>query len=89
MIERDGQPWFVAKDVCAVLGYARPNDAVTAPCKHAKIRKHGEMPYLEIPARGVLIIPEVDLYRLIMRSNMPDAEKFQDGVIDRQKRCSI
>jgi len=32
--------------------------------------------------RGVYIIPESDLYHLIMRSNMPDAERFQDWVVE-------
>jgi len=35
---------------------------------------------LEIPPRGFTIIPEPDLYRLIMKSEMPDAERFQDWV---------
>ena len=32
--------------------------------------------------RGVYVIHESDLYRLIMRSNMPDAERFQDWVTE-------
>lgn len=27
-IERDGEPWFVAKDVCDVLGKKNPSDAI-------------------------------------------------------------
>ncbi len=32
--------------------------------------------------RGEYIIPESDLYRLIMRSNMAEAERFQDWVVE-------
>lgn len=28
MLMRDGEPWFVANDVAAALGYATPKDAV-------------------------------------------------------------
>ena len=51
-------------------------------CKRAKLLKSTETDVLEIPPRGLLIIPESDLYRLIMRSNMPDAERFQDWVME-------
>ena len=28
-----GEPWFVAKDVCDVLGYVNPRDAIAKHCK--------------------------------------------------------
>jgi prophage antirepressor-like protein len=37
---------------------------------------------LGLNPRGVCIIPESDLYRLIMRSKVPAAEKFQDWVTE-------
>lgn len=77
-----GDPWWIAKDVCGVLGYARANDAVTAHCKCPKILKHGETPYLEIPPRGMYIIPESDLYRLIIKSHLPGAERFERWVME-------
>lgn len=77
-----GEPWFVGHEVCRILGYARPNDAVAAHCKLAKILKYGETTLLNVPPRGLLIIPESDLYRLIMRSRMPDAETFKDWVTE-------
>lgn len=83
IINANGDPWWVAKEVCGILGYSRPNEAVTAHCKHMKLLKHGEMAYLEIPTRGMYILPESDLYRLIMRSKMPAAESFQDWVMEK------
>ncbi|WP_291144598.1 BRO family protein [Dokdonella sp.] len=29
----DGNPWFVGKDVCDVLGYANASDAINQHCK--------------------------------------------------------
>lgn len=73
----DGEPWFVAKDVCDVLGYARSRDAVREHCKGAV--KHS------LPSSGGAqdhqIIPERDLYRLIMRSRLPSAERFEEWVV--------
>ena len=34
-----------------------------------------------MPSRGALIIPERDLYRLIMRSKLPVAERFEEWVV--------
>jgi anti-repressor protein len=78
----NGREMFIAKDVCAILGYVHTYKAVQMHCKSAELLKASEMDGLEIGPRGVLIIPESDLYRLIMRSNMPDAEEFQDWVCE-------
>jgi prophage antirepressor-like protein len=73
----DGEPWFVGKDVATVLEYARPRDAIKAHCKGAAIHR--------LPTSGgmqdVTIIPERDVYRLIMRSNLPAAERFEEWVV--------
>lgn len=78
VIERDGEPWFVAKDVAEVLGYSRPADAVTQHCrgsvKHRLIDSLGRM-------QNTTIIPERDVYRLIMRSKLPSAERFEEWVV--------
>jgi prophage antirepressor-like protein len=77
VIEQDGEPWFVARDVAEVLGYAKPQNAVAAHCKGAL--KQG------IPSPGgvqdMTIIPERDVYRLIMRSKLLSAERFEEWVV--------
>lgn len=76
--DRDGKPWFVAKDVATALGYADPGRAVRAHCKGG-----GEMPSPSVGGtQTVKIIPESDVYRLVMRSRLPEAEKFQDWVVE-------
>lgn len=71
----------MAKDVAEVLGYASPKDAISAHCKCAKMLKSGESPLLDIPSRGLTIIPERDIYRLVMKSKLPSAEKFEEWVL--------
>lgn len=78
IIEIDGKPYFVANDVANALGYASPKDAVSRHCKGALNHRHltngGE--------QEMKIIPEGDVYRLIIRSSLPGAEKFECWVFD-------
>lgn len=78
----NSEPWFVASDVAKSLGYANSSVAVRDNCKHAELFKTNQKLVLELGPRGVLIIPESDVYRLIMRSNLPGAESFQDWVVE-------
>lgn len=77
-VEIDGKPYFVANDVARALGYKRPADAVTAHCKesvkHRYLTDGGE--------QELKVIPEGDIYRLIVRSKLPSAEKFEKWVFD-------
>ncbi len=75
-ITKDGEPWFIASDIAKALGYEKPRDAVAQHCK--KVNKFS---YRDSP-QPYNIIPETDVYRLIMRSNLPNAVKFQDWVCE-------
>lgn len=79
VVMQDGEPWFVASDVAKALGYERPNDAVNAHCKKVNKFSYGDSPQ---GAQPYNILPESDVYRLVMRSNLPGAERFQDWVCD-------
>lgn len=71
----EGSPWFLAIDVGAALGYSKPRNAVKRHCKSKKLA----------PKQGGgyhVIIPEPDLYRLIFRSKLEQAERFQDWVFE-------
>lgn len=84
VIEQDGEPWLVASDVAKALGYFDPAQAVRDNCK--KVNKITQQVSgtgsVNTPPVNILIIPESDVYRLIMRSNLPDAERFQDWVVE-------
>lgn len=77
-IEINNQPYFSATDVAKILGYNNPHDAISRHCKG--VVKH------EAPTNSGLqslnFIPEGDVYRLIMRSQLPSAQKFEEWVCD-------
>ena len=70
-VDEYGAPWWEAQDVCKILNIRDVSKAVA--------RLHlGEKRTSE--SRNVLIINESGLYRLIFRSNKPEASAFQDWV---------
>ena len=79
-IDDDGKIMFFATDVAKMLGYAKPQDAVSRHCRYSV--KRG-VPHPQ--GKGTLevnVIPEGDLYRLITHSKLPAAEKFESWVFD-------
>lgn len=79
--DENGDPWFVAKHVADLLGYKNSSRDIHRHCKSLKMLKSTESVLLDVPPRGLVIIPERDVYRLVMRSNMPEAEKFEEWVV--------
>ena len=77
-IEIEGKPYFVASDVAAALGYANPRKAVSDHCKGVTKR---DTP-TSSGVQSMSYIGEGDLYRLIMKSKLPSAEKFESLVMD-------
>ena len=80
-IQHNGEIWFVGKDVCRVLGYENSRKALRdhVPDKY----KRGERIVTPLGgAQETIFISEPGLYRLIMRSNLPAAEKFMDWVCE-------
>ena len=77
-IEIDGKPYFVGTDVAKALGYTYPRDAVSRHCKG--VVKHDTPTSSGI--QSMSYINEGDLYRLIMKSKLPSAEKFESWVMD-------
>lgn len=77
-VDENGNPWFCASDVCKVLGYAVPQKAVRDHC-----RKEGVLKQNTPTSSGTQLMSYIDernVYRLVMRSKLPDAEPFQDWV---------
>ena len=71
--------YFVASDVAKVLGYKRPGDAVIQHCKHSVKHRIVDITGFE---QQMNIIPEGDLYRLIIKSKLPQAEAFEEWIMD-------
>ena len=82
VVEQDGEPWFVASDVAKALGYENPAEAVQDHCKKINKINHHSKTLPPSPPVNFNVIPESDVYRLIMRSHLPDAERFQDWVME-------
>lgn len=74
-----GEPLFVGKDVCAVLGYANASDAIKQHCKGVAKR------YPLQTAGGsqeLRVLTEPDVLRLIVSSTLPAAERFEKWVFE-------
>lgn len=77
-VEENGKVLFCGSDVAKALGYARPNDAISAHCRATVKRStpiSGKM-------QDINFIPEGDVYRLITHSKLPAAEQFESWVFD-------
>ena len=80
VIEQDGEPWFVAKDVCDILGIADVTSALRTLDDDEKVLRK----ISGLPSTGgnpnMMTISESGLYTLIMRSNRPEAKQFRRWV---------
>lgn len=78
VLKIDGKEYFPATSCAKMLGYAKPRNAILSHCKGAL--KQGS------PTNGgfqeMTFIPEGDLYRLIVHSKLPSAERFERWVFD-------
>ena len=81
-VVRDGEPWFVAKDVAIVLRYGNTKDALLSHIdeEDRAILQRSENATFEIPNRGLTIINESGLYSLIVSSKLPTAKDFKRWV---------
>lgn len=77
LIKEDGSIWFVAKDVCKVLGLTDTNKALIKLYDNEKLTRQF---FVSGQNRDLYIISESGLYKLIMRSTKPEAIRFQDWV---------
>jgi prophage antirepressor-like protein len=73
----DGTVWFVAKDVCGVLGLNNvPMALVKIPEDHKGVNQIDTLG----GRQKLNVVDEPGLYRLILRSDKPEAEPFMEWV---------
>ena len=77
----DNKPYFPASECAKILGYSNPNDAVIKHCRYL-VKRDIPHPQSQGKAISINFIPEGDLYRLIIRSKLPAAIKFEEWVFD-------
>ena len=78
VIEENGKYLFCGMDVAAALGYSNPRDALRRHCKGVVKRDT----LTEGGPQQLSFIPEGDVYRLIVHSKLPTAERFERWVFD-------
>jgi prophage antirepressor-like protein len=79
VIDEKGEPLFVGRDVCDVLGYANAADAIAKHCKGVARR------YPLQTAGGmqeVRVLAEPDVLRLIISCSLPAAQAFERWVFE-------
>lgn len=79
VITKDGEPWFVGKDVSEILGYLEPNKAITRHTDEDDRIKHPITDNLK-RVQETWVINESGLYSLILGSKLPTAKKFKKWV---------
>lgn len=78
VITVNDQPWFVAKDVCAALGYSKPRDAVA---KHVDDDERVSITVDTLGGRQAMTcVNESGVYSLIIGSQKPEAKQFKRWV---------
>lgn len=77
-IEQDGKVLFCGLDIAVALGYSNPRDALRRHCKGVVKRDT----LTEGGPQQLSFIPEGDVYRLIVHSKLPSAERFERWVFD-------
>lgn len=78
-IVKEGEPWFVGKDVAEILGYAKPLNAITQHVDLDDSLKQGITDSLG-REQQMITINESGLYALIFGSQLPSAKKFKHWV---------
>lgn len=79
VLEKNGQPWLVGRDIASILAYNEPHKAIQRHIDEDDRTKH---PITDSIGREqeTWIINESGLYSLILSSELPNAKKFKRWV---------
>jgi len=77
VIEKEGEPWFVARDVCEVLEIQNISQAVESLDEDEKLTY---TMYISGQNRAVRLINESGLYSLVLTSRKPEAKTFKKWI---------
>lgn len=80
IFDKNGEPWFVGRDVCNILGYANPRkaiiDHIDTEDKTDGVTIRDSIGREQNP----ILINESGLYSLILSSKLPNAKRFKHWV---------
>lgn len=77
VVERDGEPWFVGKDIALALGYSNPQKAIR---DHVDDEDRTVNESFTVHGTPAILINESGLYSLVMGSKLPNAKAFKRWV---------
>uniref|UniRef100_UPI003873981D BRO-N domain-containing protein n=1 Tax=Sodalis sp. (in: enterobacteria) TaxID=1898979 RepID=UPI003873981D len=77
----DGEPWFCLKDVCEVLTIVNSRRVASEVLDDDGVRKADIIDAMGREQQAAFV-NEPNLYRVIFRSNKPEAKQFQDWVFN-------
>lgn len=82
VIEIDGDPWLVGKDVAEILGYTNPSKALSDHVDAEDKLNNESLSSLDLNLgqRGGWLINESGLYSLVLSSKLPSAKKFKHWI---------
>lgn len=78
IFEKNGEPWFVGRDVCNILGYANASKAIADHIDNDDKLYNESLSSLG--QRGGWLVNESGLYSLILSSKLPNAKRFKHWV---------
>ena len=88
----DGKEWFFAKDIAEILGYLKTRNAIAQHCKNAinfseilnrpNLGQLDLQPFLGNSWKQIKIIPESDVWRLVVKSTLPEAQKVEKWIFE-------
>ena len=76
----EGKEWFPAIQIAEILGYANPRDAISRHTKSKGVVNHDVLSNGGVQSKK--FIDEGNLYRLITRSKLPQADEFEEWVFE-------
>lgn len=81
LTDESGEPWFVAKDVCDILGIRTNNlRTILDPDEISELSNDYSIDIAQHGGRSPLIISEAGLYSLTLKSRKPEAKEFRRWV---------
>lgn len=76
-IQKDGEPWWVLKDVCGILGISKHRDTASRLDEDERGSVRVDTPGGE---QEMTVVNESGLYNVILRSDKPEAKPFRKWV---------
>lgn len=81
-IDQNGRLWIAGIDVARALGYKNPSNAVRNHCNKDRIVKRKLSSELSNGVYELSFIDSANFCRLVVKSKLPSAEKFEDWVVE-------